>query len=89
AFGAAVVHGPHLPQGLRRATDDLDAARAARTVAGAPELAAAIGDLLAPDTAAASAHAAWEVISARDAATERAARLLAEATAPGDARGAG
>lgn len=86
AFGAAVVHGPHLPQGLRRAADDLDAARAARAVAGAPDLAAAIGDLLAPDAAAACAHAAWEVISARDAATERAAHLLAETLAPGGSR---
>lgn len=88
ALGSAVVHGPRLPVRYRTAYGDLAAGQAARQVRTAGELAEAIGELLAPDKAAAQALNAWQVISDRDAATERAIRLLRDALPPDGAAAA-
>ena len=82
ALGSAILHGPRA--GLHGAAfGRLGAARAARAVASAQDLAEALGDLLAPDRAARLAQAAWTVASDGAEATEA---LLARirATLDGD-----
>jgi 3-deoxy-D-manno-octulosonic-acid transferase len=69
ALGSAILHGPRTgPHGA--AFGRLGAARAARAVASARDLADAVGDLLSPDRAARLAHAAWGVASEGAEATE-------------------
>lgn len=82
SLGSAVIFGPEVPAAYRTAFDALASGQAARQIRTAGELAEAIGELLAPDKAAAQALNAWQVISDRDAATERAARLLRDALPP-------
>lgn len=76
SLGSAIIFGPAVPEAYRCGYDALVAGQAARRVRTAKDLAEAIGELLAPDKAAAQALNAWQVISDRDAATERAAGLL-------------
>src|SRR5690606_30524009 len=75
ALGSAILHGP--ATGAHR-TDfaRLDSAGAARQVRNADEIAAAVEVLLAPDQAAAMAHAAWEVSSAGEDAAARAVEMV-------------
>lgn len=62
ALGSAILHGPRPgPHGVSMGR--LGAARAARAVSSARDLADALGELLAPDRAARLAHAAWAVAS--------------------------
>jgi 3-deoxy-D-manno-octulosonic-acid transferase len=79
ALGSVVLHGPAVAECYKMALADLAEGQASRLVRGSTDLAEAIGDLLAPDRAAAMALNAWQVTSDRDAITERAARLLREA----------
>jgi 3-deoxy-D-manno-octulosonic-acid transferase len=82
SLGSAVLFGPEIPLSYRVAFADLAKAQAARMVRSSNELAEAIGELLAPDKAAVQALNAWQVISDRDATTERAVRLLRDALPP-------
>jgi 3-deoxy-D-manno-octulosonic-acid transferase len=69
ALGSAILHGPRA--GVHGAAfGRLGAARAARAVASAQDLAESLGDLLAPDRAARLAQAAWTVASDGAEATE-------------------
>lgn len=83
ALGSAILHGPragvHGP-----AFGRLGAARAARAVASAQDLAEAMGDLLSPDRSARLAQAAWSVASDGAEATEA---LLAHIRATLDGAG--
>jgi 3-deoxy-D-manno-octulosonic-acid transferase len=75
ALGSAILHGPRT--GTHGAAfGRLGAARAARAVASANDLAEALGDLLAPDKAAKLAQAAWAVTSEGAEATERVLGLI-------------
>jgi len=70
ALGSAILYGPR--PGLYGATfGRLGAARAARAVGSATDLAEALGDLLSPDRAARLAQAAWTVASDGAEVTER------------------
>lgn len=69
ALGSAILHGPRAGA-YGALLGRLGAARAARAVAAAPDLAEALGDLLAPDRAARLAQAAWIVASDGAEATE-------------------
>jgi 3-deoxy-D-manno-octulosonic-acid transferase len=78
ALGAAILRGPasgglgaHGPL-----WDDLRAAGACRLVRDADDLGEAVGDLLAPDRAAAMARAGWEASSAGTVAAERVMAML-------------
>lgn len=69
ALGSAILHGPRA--GAHGAAfGRLGAARAARAVASAQDLAEAMGDLLSPDRSARLAQAAWTVTSDGAEATE-------------------
>lgn len=69
ALGSAILHGPRA--GAHGAAfGRLGAARAARAVASAQDLAEAMGDLLSPDRSARLAQAAWTVASDGAEATE-------------------
>lgn len=73
--GAAIIHGPHLPQ----FADDwrmLDGAGATRRVSSLQALPQAVEDLTAPDTAARLAHAAWTVATAGADVTRHVAELV-------------
>lgn len=74
-LGSAILHGP---AGGPAAgwLERLDAARAARRVRDAAELAQAVGDLLSPERAAQLAHNAWAVATAGVETTERLAQLI-------------
>jgi 3-deoxy-D-manno-octulosonic-acid transferase len=60
ALGSALIHGPET-QPHATAYQRLGRAGAARTVRGPTDLGQTVETLLAPDRAAAMAHAAWEV----------------------------
>lgn len=62
ALGSAILYGPNVRNHLQ-AYSRLAAAGAARIVMDASSLAQGVQRLLAPDQAAAMAHAAWEVTS--------------------------
>ncbi len=62
ALGSAILYGPR-PGRFGTTFGRLGAARAARAVGSAPDLAEALGDLLSPDRAARLAQAAWAVTS--------------------------
>ena len=94
ALGSAILHGPRT-EAFADAYARLAGAGAARMVYDATALGEAVGDLLAPDRAAALAHNAWRVASDGGETVERiTARVLehvelAEALRRGasDARG--
>jgi 3-deoxy-D-manno-octulosonic-acid transferase len=75
ALGSAIVHGP-ATGAYREVYDRFTRARAARRVDGAEALAAAVGDLLAPDRVALMAHSAWAVATRGAEATDRVAELV-------------
>lgn len=75
ALGASVIHGPR-PGTFGTPLGRLGAARAARSVATAADLAEALGELLSPDRAAKLAQAAWTVASEGVEVTARAHLLL-------------
>ncbi|SDY73205.1 3-deoxy-D-manno-octulosonic acid transferase [Citreimonas salinaria] len=62
ALGCALLYGPNVGQHLTAYTQLVEAG-AARIVRDADSLAAAVSHLVAPDKAAAMAHAGWRVIS--------------------------
>lgn len=70
ALGSAILHGPR-PGRWGVAFGRLGAARAARSVASAADMAEALSDLLSPDRAARAAHAAWTVASDGVEVTDR------------------
>lgn len=70
ALGSAIIHGPR-PGPYGAVFGRLGAARAARAVGSAADLAEALGDLLAPDRAALAAQAAWAVASDGAEVTEK------------------
>ena len=75
ALGSAVLHGPitasHAPAYQRLAS-----AGASRAVRSAADLGNAVEVLLAPDKAAAMAHAAWDVTSSGAVVTNRVVELI-------------
>ncbi len=77
ALGSAIIHGP-ATGGHARLWQQLDAAGAARPVADAAGLAAAIVDLTAPDKAAELASAAWLVSTGGAAVAREIARPVLE-----------
>ena len=85
ALGSAVITGPHT---LRHAAsyDRLAAVGGARTVRSAPALASAIGRLMAPDQAAAMAHAAWGVATEGAEASDRVIALIEDVLDGGEMR---
>jgi 3-deoxy-D-manno-octulosonic-acid transferase len=62
ALGSAILYGPHVGRHLD-AYSRLVAAGAARIVKDMESLSAAVSHLIAPDRAAAMAHAGWNVVS--------------------------
>ncbi|SHG73068.1 3-deoxy-D-manno-octulosonic-acid transferase [Marivita hallyeonensis] len=62
ALGSAILYGPHVGQHLE-AYSRLVAAGGARIVKDMESLSAAVTHLIAPDRAAAMAHAGWTVVS--------------------------
>lgn len=70
ALGSAIIYGPR-PGPYGTVFGRLGAARAARAVGSASDLAEALGDLLAPDRAALAAQAAWTVASDGAEVTEK------------------
>jgi 3-deoxy-D-manno-octulosonic-acid transferase len=70
ALGSAIIYGPR-PGPYGTVFGRLGAARAARAVGSATDLAEALGDLLAPDRAALAAQAAWTVASDGAEVTEK------------------
>ncbi len=75
ALGASVIHGPR-PGAFGTVLGRLGAARAARSVASATDLAEALAELLSPDRAAKLAQAAWAVASEGVEVTARAHLLI-------------
>lgn len=77
-LGSAILHGPQTAP-YSADYSRLDAARAARMVAGEAALGDAVADLMAADRAAMLAHNAWAVTSGGAGAAEALARtILAE-----------
>ncbi|MCW3783830.1 3-deoxy-D-manno-octulosonic acid transferase [Defluviimonas salinarum] len=74
ALGSAILHGPH-PGPYPHAYARLAEARAARRIATPEALAAAVGDLIAPDKAAVLAHNAWAASSGGAEVAERVVQL--------------
>lgn len=75
ALGSAIIYGPR-PGPYGAVFGRLGAARAARAVGSAADLAEALGDLLAPDRAALAAQAAWRVASDGAEVTEKVLQRL-------------
>lgn len=75
ALGSAILYGPR-PGPFGTTFGRLGAARAARAVGSATDLAEALGDLLSPDRAARLAQAAWAVASDGAEVTERVMDLI-------------
>ncbi|MFZ9199684.1 MAG: hypothetical protein ACO22Z_10070, partial [Paracoccaceae bacterium] len=75
ALGSAIIYGPR-PGPYGATFGRLGAARAARAVGSATDLAEALGDLLAPDRAALAAQAAWTVASDGAEVTEKVLQRL-------------
>jgi 3-deoxy-D-manno-octulosonic-acid transferase len=78
ALGSAVLYGPRVRRYLASYTR-LAAAGAARIVNDAAALGTAVSHLIAPDQAAAMAHAGWDVISQGAALTDRVTDLVQDA----------
>ncbi len=68
--GSAILHGPYVPD-FSKEYARYSAARAARMVRDAETLSTAIGQVIAPDKAAAMAHAAWDIASQGAEVTDR------------------
>ena len=77
ALGSAILYGPKVRHFLPSYTR-LAAAGAARIVNDADALGAAVTSLIAPDHAAAMAHAGWDVISQGAALTDKVIDLVQE-----------
>lgn len=77
ALGSAIVHGPR-PTAYQAQVRRLARAGAAREVANAEELGRTIESLMAPDMAAAMAHAGWTVVGSTAAVTNRLTDIIAE-----------
>ncbi len=75
ALGSAILYGPR-PGPYGTTFGRLGAARAARAVGSASDLAEALGDLLSPDRAARLAQAAWAVASDGAEVTERVMTMI-------------
>lgn len=75
ALGSAVLHGP-VTAGHAPAYQRLASAGASRAVRSAADLGNAVEVLLAPDKAAAMAHAAWDVTSSGAGVTNRVVDLI-------------
>ncbi len=75
ALGSAIIHGPHVHK-VADVFERLNAVGATLEVKSADALGKAVIQVLAPDKAAAMAHAAWEVSSAGAEVTDRAMALL-------------
>jgi 3-deoxy-D-manno-octulosonic-acid transferase len=75
ALGSAILYGPRAGD-FGAIFGQLGAARAARTVGSAGDLADAVGELLSPDRAARLAQAAWAVTSEGAEATEHVMTLI-------------
>ncbi len=78
ALGSAVLYGPKVRHFMPSYTR-LAAAGAARIVNDADALGTAVSHLIAPDQAAAMAHAGWDVISQGAALTDRVTELVQDA----------
>ncbi len=78
AHGSAVLYGPHV-DGYLRSYSRLAAAGAARLISDAQSLSTSVARLTSPDQAATMAMAAWDVVTAGAAATDRVATLMTEA----------
>ncbi len=78
ALGSAVLYGPKVRRFMPSYTR-LAAAGAARIVNDADALGTAVSRLIAPDQAAAMAHAGWDVISQGAALTDRVIDLVQDA----------
>jgi 3-deoxy-D-manno-octulosonic-acid transferase len=77
-LGSAIIHGPETqPHGP--AYQSLARAGAARTVRGGADLGQTVESLLAPDRAAAMAHAAWDVTTKGVEVANRLSDLLRDA----------
>lgn len=77
ALGSAILHGPNV-SAYRANYDRLERAGAARLVRDTTSLALALEDLMAPDRAAAMAHAAWSVSSSGAEVTDRVRDLIVQ-----------
>ncbi|WP_297772223.1 glycosyltransferase N-terminal domain-containing protein [uncultured Roseovarius sp.] len=75
AHGSAILYGPNVGRYLNRYSNYAEAG-AARIVRDAETLTAAVQRLIAPDQAAAMAHAAWDVASRGAAVTDRILDML-------------
>ena len=75
AMGSAILYGPR-SGGYGAVYGRLGAARAARMVGSAADLALALGDLLAPDRAARQAQSAWTISSDGAEVTARVMDLI-------------
>lgn len=75
ALGSAVLHGPFVER-YKTGYARLDAAGAAYKVNDTAQLAARVQELLAPDKAAAMAHAGWEISTSGAEAADRAIALI-------------
>jgi 3-deoxy-D-manno-octulosonic-acid transferase len=75
ALGSAVLYGPHVPRYMPFYSR-LAAAGAARIVKDAETLGTAVSRLIAPDQAAAMAHAGWDVVSQGAEVTDRVIALV-------------
>ncbi|MDZ7709571.1 MAG: glycosyltransferase N-terminal domain-containing protein [Roseovarius sp.] len=78
AHGSAILYGPNVARYLDRYSRYAEAG-AARIVRDTDTLAAAVQALLPPDSAAAMAHAAWEVASRGAAVTDRVVEMVLDA----------
>ena len=75
ALGSAILYGPRVGRNLQ-SYSRLATAGAARIINDSSALGMAISRLVAPDQAAAMAHAGWDVISAGAALTDRITDLV-------------
>lgn len=74
-LGSVVIHGPRIGQ-HRQAFERLQRAGAVREVKNEQELAATVAQLLAPDRAAALAHAAWNTTTSGSEVVDHLVRLI-------------
>ncbi len=75
ALGSAILHGPHVDR-YKTGYARLGAAGAACKVTDTAQLASGVQNLLAPDKAAAMAHAGWEISTSGAQAADRAIALI-------------
>ena len=85
ALGSAVLYGPNVGRHLE-SYSRLAGAAAARIVRDAETLSSALGELVAPDRAAAMAQAAWDIVSEGADVTDRLVDLVLDTLDLGAAR---